>query len=176
MGKPVLASCALIHPATVRIASFNTWRVRTFTVRSQVLHLLKARSIGLKSGKHGGSSCKKADLHAKKLIELTAGRPVATVAKTLGLDEATVYRYVRAFATLGVDQYLAHEQPGYWGLLTSAQWAHLCQQVDATLYTDSQNVRDWLPRTYQVHYSRSGLTALLYWMSYAHKLTTRVPC
>ena len=52
---------------------------------------------------------------------------MATVAKTLGLDEATVYRYVRAFATLGVDQYLAHEQPGYWGLLTSAQWAHLCQ-------------------------------------------------
>gem|GEM_PF-2712338 len=96
-------------------------------MRSQVLHLLKARSIGLKSGKHGGSSCKKADLHAKKLIELTAGRPVATVAKTLGLDEATVYRYVWAFGTLGVNQYLAHEQPGYWGLLTSAQWAHLCQ-------------------------------------------------
>jgi len=101
---------------------------------------------------------------------------MATVAKTLGLDEATVYRYVWAFGTLGVNQYLAHEQPGYWGLLTSAQWAHLCQQVNATLYTDSQNVRDWLPRTHRVHYSRSGLTDLLYRMSYAHKLTTRVPC
>ena len=53
---------------------------------------------------------------------------------------------------------LCHEQPGHWGLLTSAQWAHLCQQVNATLYTDSQNVRDRLLRTYQVHYSRSGLT------------------
>ena len=46
----------------------------------------------------------------------------------MGLDETTVYRYARAFTTLGVDQYLAHQQPSYWGLLTSAQLAHLCQQ------------------------------------------------
>ena len=37
------------------------------------------------------------------------GRPLATIADDLSLDEATVYRYVRAFGTLGVDQYLAHE-------------------------------------------------------------------
>ena len=69
------------------------------------------------------------------VLMLDAGWPVATVAETLGLDEATVYRYVRAFAALGLARYLAHEQPGYWGLLTSAQLAHLCQQVNATLYT-----------------------------------------
>ena len=52
---------------------------------------------------------------------LDAGWPVGTVAETLGLDEATVYRYVRAFADLGLARYLAHGQPSYWGLLTSAQ-------------------------------------------------------
>ena len=46
------------------------------------------------------------------LLMLDAGRPLASVADDLGLDETTVYRYARAFTTLGVDQYLAHEQPG----------------------------------------------------------------
>jgi len=110
------------------------------------------------------------------ILLLDKGRPLATIADDLGLDEATVYRYVRAFGTLGVDQYLAHEQPGYWGLLTSAQLAHLCQQVNATLYTDCQHVRDWLLRTYRVQYSRSGLTDLLHRLGFTYKLTTPVPC
>ena len=101
---------------------------------------------------------------------------MATVAETLGLDKATVYRYVRVFATLGVDQYLAHEHTGYWSLLTSVQLAHLCQQVNATLNTDCQDVREGLLRTYQVHYSRSGLTSPLHWLGFTYKLTTLVPC
>jgi DNA-binding IclR family transcriptional regulator len=58
---------------------------------------------------------------------LGAGRSLATVPQDLGLDEATVYRYVRALADLGRAKYVAHEQPGYWGLLTSAQLAHHCR-------------------------------------------------
>ena len=76
-----------------------------------------------------------------------------TIADDLGLDEATVYRYVRAFGTLGVARYLAHEQPGYRGLLTSAQLAHLCQEVNATRYTDCKALQAWLERTCQVQYS-----------------------
>jgi transposase len=110
------------------------------------------------------------------ILLLDKGRPLSTIADDLGLDEATVYRYVRAFGTFGVDQYLAHEQLGYGGLLTSAQLVHLCQQVNATLYTDSQHVRDWLLRTYQVPYSRSGLTDLLHRLGFTYKLTTPVPC
>ena len=110
------------------------------------------------------------------ILLLDKGRPLATIADDLGLDEATVYRYVRAFAALGLARYLAHEQPGYWGLLTSAQLAHLCQQANATLYTDCQGVRDWLLRTYQVHYSRSGRTDLLHRLGFTYKLPTPMPC
>jgi len=42
-----------------------------------------------------------------------AGRPPATVARDLGLDEARVYRYAQAFTALGLERYLAHERPGY---------------------------------------------------------------
>ena len=110
------------------------------------------------------------------ILLLDKRRPLASIADDLGLDEATVYRYARAFTALGVDQYLAHEQPGYWGLLTSAQRTHLCQQVNATLYTDCQHVRDWLLRTYRVQYSRSGLTDLLHRLGFTYQLTTPVPC
>ena len=110
------------------------------------------------------------------VLMLDAVWPVVTVAETLGLDEATVYRYARAFQTLGVDRYLAHEQPGYWGLLTSAQLAHLCQEVNTTLYTDGKAIQAWLRRTYRVAYSLSGLTDLLHRLGFTYKLTTPVPC
>jgi transposase len=110
------------------------------------------------------------------VLMLDAGWAMATVAETLGLDQATVYRYGRAFVDLGVVRYLAHEQPGYWGLLTSAQLAHLCQEVNATLYTDVKAIQDWLLRTHRVAYSRSGLTDLLHRLGFTYKLTTPVPC
>ncbi|MGI4867122.1 MAG: IS630 family transposase [Janthinobacterium lividum] len=110
------------------------------------------------------------------LLMLDAGRPLATVVQDLGLDEATVYRYARAFADLGLAKYLAHEQPGYWGLLTSAQLAHLCQQVNTELYTDCKDLQDWLLHTYRVAYSRSGLTDLLHRLGFTYKLTTPLPC
>ena len=76
------------------------------------------------------------------VLMLDAGWPVVIVAETLGLEEATFYRCARAFANLGLARYLAHEQLGYWGLLTNAQLAHLCLEVNATLYTDCKALQD----------------------------------
>ena len=94
----------------------------------------------------------------------------------MGLDESTVYRYARAFAELGLVRYLDHEQPGYWDLLTSAQLAHLCQEVNATLYTDCKALQAWLLRTHWFAYSLYGLTNLLHRLGFTYKLTTPVPC
>lgn len=110
------------------------------------------------------------------VLMLDAGRSPATVAQDLGLDEATIYRYTRAFADLGLAKYLAQEQPGYWGLLTSAQLAHLCRELNTTLYTDSKAIHAWLLRPYRVAYSLSGLTDLLHRLGFTYKLTTPVPC
>ena len=111
------------------------------------------------------------------VLLLDKQRSLASIADDLGLDESTVYRYARAFRALGVEKYLAHEQPGYWGLLTSAQLAHQCQEVNATLYTDGKALQAWLLRTYRVAYSLSGLTDLLHrlgftYRTYAHAYTS----
>lgn len=110
------------------------------------------------------------------VLLLDKGRPVPVIADDLGLDEATVYRYARAFAALGLARYLAHEQPGYWGLLTSAQLAELQAQIGRHLYTDCRQLVDWVAHTWGVHYSVSGLTDLLHRLGFSYKKTTAVPC
>jgi len=113
---------------------------------------------------------------ATVLLLLDRGRAVAAIAEDLGLDEATVYRYAQVYREKGLAGYLATEQPGYWGLLTSAQLAGLGQELGRTFYTDCRAVADWLATTYGVRYSVSGLTDLLHRLGFSYKLTTAVPC
>jgi transposase len=101
------------------------------------------------------------------VLLLDTGRAPASIADDLGLDVATVYRYAQAFAALGLDRYLAHERPGYWGLLTSSQLAHLCREVNQTLYPDVKGIQQWLEQTDQVGYCVSGLTQLLHHWAFA---------
>ena len=110
------------------------------------------------------------------LLLLDRGRAVAAIAEDLGLDEATVYRYAQTYRLQGLAGYLKAEQPGYWGLLTSAQLAGLAQELGQTLYTDCRAIADWLAATYGVRYSVSGLTDLLHRLGFSYKLTTAVPC
>ena len=110
------------------------------------------------------------------LLLLDKGRPVPVIADDLGLDQSTVYRYAQTYHDQGLTGYLRAEQPGYWGLLTSAQLAGLCRQLDQTLYVDCRAIADWLATTYRVRYSVSGLTDLLHRLGYTYKLTTAVPC
>ncbi len=110
------------------------------------------------------------------LLLLDKGWAVATIAEALGLDEGTVYRYAQFYQLHGLARYLAAEQARYWGLLTSAQLAHLCQEVNRTLYVDCKGIQAWLAETCQVHYSVSGLTDLLHRLGFSYKLTTALPC
>lgn len=110
------------------------------------------------------------------ILLLDKGRPAGSIADDLGLDDGTVYRYAQAWQRLGVDKYLLHETPGYWGLLPSAGLAALCREVEQTLYTDVRAVGAWLKRHWGVRYSVSGLTQLLHRLGFSYKLTTPVPC
>ena len=110
------------------------------------------------------------------LLMLDHGRPAAAIAQDLGLDVSSVYRYAQTYRLQGLRGYLAAEQPGYWGLLSSVQLAGLCRELGQTLYTDCRAIAAWLAVTYEVHYSVSGLTDLLHRLGYRYKLTTAVPC
>ena len=110
------------------------------------------------------------------LLLLDKGRPVPAIADDLGLDQSTVYRCAQTYHDQGLTGYLRAEQPGYLGLLTSAQLAGLCRQPDQTLYFNCRAIADWLAATYGVRYAVSGLTDLLHRLGYTYKLTIAVPC
>ena len=110
------------------------------------------------------------------LLMFDRGRGMAAIAEDLGLDQATVYRYAQTYRLKGLVGYLAAEQPGYWGLLSSIQLAGLCRELDQRLYVDCRAIAEWLADTCGVRYSVSGLTDLLHRLGYSYKLTTAVPC
>ena len=110
------------------------------------------------------------------LLMLDQGHAAAAVAQALGVDGSSVYRYAQAYRLQGLVAYLRAEQPGYWGLLTSAQLAGLCHEVSPTLYPDGRAVAGWVLATYGVQYTVSGLPDLLHRLGYSYKLTTAVPC
>ena len=110
------------------------------------------------------------------LLMLDQGHTPPAVAQALGVNVRSVYRHAEAYRLTGLPGYLAAAQPGYWGLLTSAQLAGLGRELDQTLYTDCRAVADWVAAAYGVQYTVSGLTDLLHRLGYRYKLTTAVPC
>ena len=78
------------------------------------------------------------------VLMLDAGWGAGQVAQALGLDDGTVYRYAQAWQRLGLETYLLHEAPGYWGLLPCAGLAALSREVEQTLYTDVRALGAWL--------------------------------
>ena len=51
-------------------------------------------------------------------------------------------RYTQTYRLKGLNGYLAAEQPGCWGLLTSIQLAGLCPELNQTRYTDCRAIGD----------------------------------
>ena len=81
------------------------------------------------------------------LLMLNQGHTAARVAQALGVDASSVYRYAQPYQLRGLAGYLRAEQPGYGGLLTSAQLAGLRRALGQQLYTDCRTIADWLAST-----------------------------
>ena len=102
------------------------------------------------------------------LLLLDKGRPVPSIADDPGLDQGTVYRYAQTYHKQDLVGSLRAEQPGYWGLLTSAQLASLCRELDQTRSFDCRAIAAWLAGTTGVRYLVSGLTDRLHRLGYAY--------
>ncbi len=141
------------------------------------LHLSEADRAALR---HLQAHCReRADYVSVTVVLLLGkGRSVPNIADDLGVSEATVYRHAGRYQQQGLFAFADSntQTGGYWGLLTSFQLAHLCQELDRHLYTDCRQVGAWLAQTCQVPYSVPGLTDLLHRLGYCYKQTTAVPC
>ena len=105
------------------------------------------------------------------VLLLDKGRSVPSIADDLGVSVATVYRHAGAWQAHGLDAFARPDEQtgGYWGLLTSGQLARLCQELGRHVYTDCQQIADWLALTCHVRDTVSGLTDLLHRLGFSSK-------
>ena len=92
---------------------------------------------------------------------LALGSSPEFVAKNLGVDVATVYRYKNLYARGKTCSLLEDRYKGYWGCLESGQISLLCQESERHLYTDAKSVSKWVKDTFGITYTSAEMVDLL---------------
>jgi transposase len=110
------------------------------------------------------------------LLGLDKGKSPQDLSDLLGIEGATVYRYVLYFREQGLAEYLENHYFGFWGKLDSFQLAALQTELQANFYTDSQAIADWIQAQFGVSYTAEGLVPLLHGLGFCYKKPKQVPC
>ena len=110
------------------------------------------------------------------ILMVVKGSEPQFVAECLGMDTATVYRYVGAYRRGGIDSVLENRCKGWWGMLDSFQIAALSNELRERVYTDAKSVRGWISEELGVEYTVEGVVDLLNRIGFTYKKTSEVPC
>ncbi len=97
------------------------------------------------------------------------------IAESLGIDDSTVYRYRQAYMSLGLEGYLITAFLPYSGRLSDAEEIFLKEELESNLYISSQEVADFIQRTFGVQFSNSAVVKLLNRLGFVYKKTKSVP-
>ena len=108
------------------------------------------------------------------VLMLALGSSPEFVAKNLGIDVATAYRYKNLYLR-GKTRSLLDDR--YRGRLDSRQISLLCEELERHIYTDAKSVAEWAEGDF-----RSSIYSLAIWwiflnrIGFTYKKTTEVPC
>jgi transposase len=109
------------------------------------------------------------------LLMLHKDYAIEDIVEILGIDESTVYRYRQAFWSIGLEGYLSTAFLPYSGRLSDEAEALLKEELRANLYISSQEVADYIKRTFGIQYSNSAVVKLLNRLGFSYKKTKSVP-
>ena len=112
---------------------------------------------------------------ATVLLMLDLGETPQKVAICLGIDDATVYRYVESYEKGGLDKYLSNNYEGYWGKLSSFQIVELRKQLKEQLYETCQEICEFVEQRFSVRYTAQGMCDLLHRIGFVYKKTKQIP-
>lgn len=110
------------------------------------------------------------------VLMLALGSSPEFVAKNLGIDVATVYRYKNLYVRGKTSSLLEDRYKGYWGRLDSVQISLLCKELERHIYTTAKSVSEWVKVTFGIMYTSAGMVDLLNRIGFTYKKTTEVPC
>ncbi len=96
------------------------------------------------------------------------------IAESLGIDDATVYRYRQGFEELGLQDYLKTFFVAYSGQLTKEEEQQLLGELRQRLYINSKQVAAYIEEKFGVQYSLSAVVKLLHRLGFSYKKTKGV--
>ena len=117
---------------------------------------------------------KRAYIKVTTLLMLQQGCTPQFVAESLGIDDATVYRYCAGFEELGLEDYLKSFFVSYSGQLAQDEEQQLLSEVRQRLYLNSKQVAAYIERAFGVRYSLSAVVKLLHRLGFSYKKTKGV--
>jgi len=109
------------------------------------------------------------------LIMLTQGHAVSVIEAALGIDDNTIYRYVRGYLKTDLNTYLSDNYVPFAGCLTEEQEKALAAHLDEYLYPDAKSICAYVKETFGVAYTVAGMTDLLKRLGFVYKKSKSVP-
>ena len=109
------------------------------------------------------------------ILGLDAGFSYSTLKGLLSLDEVTIRRYEKKYSEKGIDDYLMDDYMPYEGKLTDSQLSQLIDELSNNLYQTSQEICNWIEKTFGVTYHSQGLVHLLHRIGFVYKKPRLIP-
>jgi transposase len=108
----------------------------------------------------------------KSVLLSDQGWTYCSIAEALFLDEETISTHVREFRDTGK---LSNKSGGSCAKLSLKQADSLINQIESSLYLDSNIIRQYVKNTYDVKFSKSGMISWLHNHEFSYKKPNRVP-
>lgn len=111
----------------------------------------------------------------KAMVSLYKGYPVYLICDILLIDIRTLRRWYRAFKSGGVDKLIISKATSHNRKLMPTQEQQLAAELASRIYADGKQVQAKIIELFGVHYSLSGVTALLHRLGFTYHQPKIVP-
>ena len=129
--------------------------------------LLQLKSLLRRERRTGG--CPKRALKLNVILALGKGRSLSDTADALELDLETVRSYQTKYESGKTKELFANKYEGRQSYLSEPQINQLKEELRHRLYRTTKSIQDYVKRTFEVEYSRSGMTRLLHELGFSYK-------
>lgn len=123
----------------------------------------------------GNTRDKFAYMKLSVLILLDMGKDYDEIVAVLGIGRGTVTNCLQKYQSEGLDKYLDRHYVPYSGKLDENALKTLDSEVSAGVFINSQEVKEYLEKTFGISYSLSAVRAILEKLDFVYKKTSEVP-
>ena len=124
---------------------------------------------------HRGEKYRRFADRIKVILALDSGYSVEEIAKMLLITPDTVRNYQRKYESAGLDGLCRFSYTGRRCSLTSAQQERLKEELSSRIYLSSQEVAEFIEKSFQLTLRVSSVRALLHRLGFSYKKPSLVP-